>query len=184
MTELYFIRHAKPDYSVHEDALRPLTALGEAQAQTLVDRLSHIHFDAIYSSPYLRCVRTVQPLANAQKLEVITHDGLRERKVDSLWIEDFQGFAQRQWADFQYKLTDGECLAEVQQRNLAALGEILTAEAGNTIAISTHGTALSVILNHYNPDFGYEDFQRIAPITPYVYHMVFDGHVMISEAEV
>ena len=184
MTELYFIRHAKPDYSVHEDALRPLTALGEAQAQILADRLSHIRFDAVYSSPYLRCVRTVQPLADAQKLEIVTHDGLRERKVDSLWIEDFQTFTQRQWADFQYKLTDGECLAEVQQRNLAALEEILAAEAGKTIAIGTHGTAFSVILNHYNPEFSYEAFQRIAPITPYVYHMAFDGHVLISEAEV
>jgi len=184
MTELYFIRHAKPDYTVREDALRPLTVQGEAQAQVLVNRLAHICFNAVYSSPFLRCISTMQPLADAQNLAVFTHDDLRERKVDSIWIEDFDAFAKQQWADFQYKLSDGECLAEVQQRNMKAVNEILLAEAGKAIAIGTHGTALATILNHYHPDFSYEDFRRIAPITPYIHRMVFDGQRLVSAEEV
>ena len=183
MTELYFIRHAKPDYSVHEDALRPLTELGHEQAHALVEKFSHIRFGAAYSSAFLRCISTLQPLAQAQNLAIFTHDGLQERKIDSGWIEDFDAFAKQQWADFQYKRSNGECLAEVQRRNIKAVTEILTVEAGKTIAIGTHGTAFATILNHYHPDFGYESFQRIAPITPYVYHMSFDGKNLLSDRE-
>jgi len=34
---------------------------------------------------------------------------------------------ERQWADFTYTHSDGECLAAVQARNIAALNEVLSA---------------------------------------------------------
>jgi len=38
--------------------------------------------------------------------------------VGNVWIEDFNSFAKKQWEDFDYKLSDGESLREVQNRNI------------------------------------------------------------------
>ncbi len=64
---LYLVRHAKAG-SRHEwtgdDRQRPLTAAGRQQADALRDRLAPRCTGSIVSSPYLRCVQTVQPLAD------------------------------------------------------------------------------------------------------------------------
>ena len=43
------------------------------------------------------------------------------------------------------------------------------------MVIGTHGTALSMILQHYNIDFGLNDFLRIVNWMPYIIEMKFDG---------
>ena len=53
-----------------DDQLRPLTARGRRQAEALVRALAVIEVDRILSSPYRRCVETVEPLAAALGLEV------------------------------------------------------------------------------------------------------------------
>jgi 8-oxo-dGTP diphosphatase len=45
------------------DHLRPLTPKGLAQADGLVELLGTFEVKRIFSSPYVRCVQTVQPLA-------------------------------------------------------------------------------------------------------------------------
>ena len=112
-----------------------------------------------------------------------TVEDFRERMVDTGWIEDFRTFSKRQWADFQYKLTDGECLAEVQQRNVRALAEVLKRHPGGHIVIGTHGTALSTLLHHYDPAYGYDWFERIRTVIPLVVKATFlaDGSASITE---
>ena len=65
-------------------------------------------------------------------------DKFRERKVDSEWIEDFVSFSRRQWNDFSYKLSDKECLQEVQARNVSALKSVLGKYQGKNIIIGRH----------------------------------------------
>ena len=174
-TTVYFIRHAQPDLAVREDAVRPLSAKGKEDARRLVRFFEGIAIDSIYSSPFLRAVDTVRPLADQRGLAIETVEDFRERKVDTGWIEDFQAFARRQWADFQYKLTDGECLAEVQARNVGALKEVLKRHSDGHIVIGTHGTALSTILHDYDPSsYGYDWFERIRKVTPLVVRVSFD----------
>ncbi len=185
-TQVYFIRHAEPDYTVHEDAIRPLTAKGLKDAEALIELFSGIPVDQVYASPFLRAVDTVRPLAAERHLMVETVEDFRERRVDSGWIEDFHTFSKRQWADFQYKLTDGECLEEVQQRNVRALTEVLKRHPGGHIVIGTHGTALSTLLHHYDPTYGYEWFERIRTVMPLVMKATFaaDGIINITEISI
>ena len=61
----------------------------------------------------------------AKGLEIRIEEGFRERRIDSVWIEDFHSFCKAQWADFDYKLSDGETLNQVQQRNISALNKLL-----------------------------------------------------------
>jgi len=53
-----------------EDRLRPLDARGERQAAALPGALSGLPIQRILTSPYVRCVQSVQPLAATLGVEV------------------------------------------------------------------------------------------------------------------
>ena len=89
-----------------------------------------------------------------------------------------------QWNDFTYKLSDGECLQEVQARNMSALQQVLNKYAGKNIVVGSHGTALSTIINYYDHSFGYNDFEKIKNVMPWIVEFVFDENtkcIMIKE---
>ena len=151
MTHIYFVRHAQPNFENHDDFSRELSPKGLADRTLVTDYLQDKGVTAVLSSPYRRAVDTVAPLAEELGLIVVTREDFRERKVDSAWIEDFDGFTRRQWADFDYKLSDGESLREAQERNLRALREVLEQFADKTVAIGSHGTALSTITGPRSP---------------------------------
>jgi len=67
------IRHAKAgsrEKWAGDDRKRPLTKKGIKQAQDIVEVLSPYPVASIFSSQYLRCVQTVQPLARRLRLKV------------------------------------------------------------------------------------------------------------------
>jgi 8-oxo-dGTP diphosphatase len=73
MPTLYFVRHAKAGSRTHwedDDRVRPLSKSGLKQAEALVSLLAPHPISAVWSSPYLRCVQTVEPLAQARRLKV------------------------------------------------------------------------------------------------------------------
>jgi 8-oxo-dGTP diphosphatase len=77
------VRHASAgDRTLWEgdDRLRPLDARGVTQAQDLVALLERFEIDAIYTSPFLRCVQTVEPLAAARRLALAAREELGERE--------------------------------------------------------------------------------------------------------
>lgn len=174
MTTVYFVRHAEPDFTVHDDRTRPLTEKGLADAGRVTVFLENKGIQVVFSSPFLRAVDTVRDFAERKKLPVNIVEDFRERKVDSTWIEDFTSFTKRQWEDFDYRLSDGESLREVQERNIRALEEVLRNQEGKNILIGTHGTALSTIINYYRNSFGYEDFNKIRGIMPWIVEMDFE----------
>ncbi|MBP2624131.1 histidine phosphatase family protein [Streptococcus oricebi] len=178
-TTVYFVRHAEPNYNNHDDASRELSRRGLQDAQKLVNFFSNIIIDNFYSSPYKRAIDTIQPLAQARQKKIALVDNFCERKIDDVWIEDFESFSERQWADFSYKLENGESLAQVQKRNIEAL-EHLLGQNKQTILIASHGTALSTIVNYYQPSFGYENFQEIKSIFPWIVKIKFDGLTNLS----
>jgi 8-oxo-dGTP diphosphatase len=61
-----------------DDRLRPLDARGRRQAATLVELLGPIDVRRVVSSPYVRCVATVEPLAAALGLPLEVDDRLAE----------------------------------------------------------------------------------------------------------
>jgi 8-oxo-(d)GTP phosphatase len=78
---LYLVRHAKAgrrDALEGADEERPLTRRGRRQALRLVQRFQGLEFTRVVSSPLLRCVQTVEPLARSRGLEVHTAEELAE----------------------------------------------------------------------------------------------------------
>ncbi|MFZ9325595.1 MAG: SixA phosphatase family protein, partial [Ilumatobacteraceae bacterium] len=65
---VYLVRHAKAgsrnDFD-GDDRERPLTNSGRRQAAALATRLAALSPSIIMSSPYRRCVETLEPLAVA-----------------------------------------------------------------------------------------------------------------------
>jgi 8-oxo-(d)GTP phosphatase len=61
-----------------DDDLRPLTARGRKQAELLVEQLAAFAVSSLLSSPSVRCVDTVAPLAAARRLSVEVDDVLGE----------------------------------------------------------------------------------------------------------
>lgn len=77
------VRHASAgDRSAWDGAEgeRPLDDRGRKQALELVARLAPFPISAIYSSSALRCIQTVQPLAAARDLPVVTLEELGEAR--------------------------------------------------------------------------------------------------------
>jgi 8-oxo-dGTP diphosphatase len=78
---VYVVRHAKAGDREEwegDDRLRPLTKSGRRQADALVAILQDKPIDRILSSPYVRCVQSVEPLAKARNLPVEPSKDLEE----------------------------------------------------------------------------------------------------------
>jgi 8-oxo-dGTP diphosphatase len=70
---VYLLRHAKAGKSAQwsgPDEDRPITRRGRRQSRRLVERFEGLDIGRIVSSPFVRCVQTVEPLAAARGLEV------------------------------------------------------------------------------------------------------------------
>ena len=80
---VYLVRHAKAgdreDWK-GDDRQRPLTKSGQRQADALVVQLKQDPVEAVMSSPFVRCMQTVEPLARARGLAVEPRAELEEGK--------------------------------------------------------------------------------------------------------
>ena len=77
----YLVRHAKAGNRqawTEDDRLRPLTKKGRRQAEGLVVAFREREVEQVLSSPYVRCVQSVRPLALDRELNLITDDALAE----------------------------------------------------------------------------------------------------------
>lgn len=84
---LLLIRHASAgdsDQWQGDDRLRPLDARGRRQVEALVLLLAEFDFDLIVSSPYVRCVQTIEPLARSRGLEIELDDALGADHLDDV----------------------------------------------------------------------------------------------------
>ncbi len=78
---IYLVRHAKAGERRtwdDDDRLRPLSGRGHLQARGLLDVLRDARFERVLSSPYVRCMETVVPLAAMHGLPVEPVDALAE----------------------------------------------------------------------------------------------------------
>jgi 8-oxo-dGTP diphosphatase len=81
MEPVYVVRHAKAGSRERwdgDDVDRPLSKNGRAQADALARRLRKVVTPTLLSSPYLRCVQTLEPLAELLETKVAADDRLAE----------------------------------------------------------------------------------------------------------
>ena len=85
----YLVRHGSAGHRDDRDPAdddRPLDEAGRVQSEKLADWLRHLPITRILSSPFPRCVQTMEPLAAALGLEIETCDELAEgTPVEDAW---------------------------------------------------------------------------------------------------
>jgi len=78
---VYLVRHAKAgERRVWEgdDVDRPLSKKGWRQARSISERLAQRGASSLYSSPYVRCIQTLEPLGELLGITVGVDDRLTE----------------------------------------------------------------------------------------------------------
>lgn len=78
---LYVVRHAKAGERrtwTDDDELRPLSTHGWRQAERIGKRLAGKGATTLYSSPYVRCMQTLEPLGERLHTAVVAEPRLRE----------------------------------------------------------------------------------------------------------
>jgi len=78
---LLVVRHASAGERARwkgDDRLRPLDSRGRSQARGLVSLLEPFHPERLVSSPYVRCVQSLEPLAAARDIPIEPRDELAE----------------------------------------------------------------------------------------------------------
>jgi broad specificity phosphatase PhoE len=78
---IYLVRHARAGERSswrRDDWLRPLSRAGRSQARGLIPLLRDARFDRLLSSPYVRCLESLVPLAGARRLAIEPDDALGE----------------------------------------------------------------------------------------------------------
>jgi 8-oxo-dGTP diphosphatase len=78
---VYLLRHAKAGERRvwdGDDEHRPLSGRGHLQSRGLLHVLDHAHFERLLSSPYVRCMETLVPLAANRGLAIEPVETLAE----------------------------------------------------------------------------------------------------------
>lgn len=160
--EIFIVRHGDAipgadeiiPSGIYDDL--PLSKIGRQQAQDLAERLSAIHFDAIYSSPLLRCQQTAAPLAGRLSLTPIIVDGIKEIKLGNIRpLPDdkndlealYQALHERQRDIVRLAgesghwdaIPDSEPSQAFRQRVVAAFDEIASRHTGQRVVAFAHG---------------------------------------------
>ncbi len=84
---IFLVRHAKAGSRRHwdgDDTARPLSNNGWRQADGIAKRLAGEEVSGVWSSPYVRCVQSVEPLARLLGLEI----HIEPRLAEGMELED------------------------------------------------------------------------------------------------
>ncbi len=177
MKTIYLVRHAQSQPTAAlPDPEWPLSPHGRAQAEQLASVLSALGIEEVHTSPYLRCRDTIAPFVHASGVPLHEHHDLRERRVALSIIErsEFADVWRRSWHDFSFALPGCETSHATQTRVHAAVTDICARTSATTLAISSHGNALSLLLHRANEAFHIE--RATAMRNPDVYRMTYrDG---------
>ncbi len=159
MRTLLLIRHGETDWNrsgqIMGDEPIPLNANGRRQAADLAQWLQAHPLSGIYSSPIARAIQTAEILAASRNLPIVPESRLREIGVGD--------WAKRFWRDLDHepvrlqwytrpheaRFPNGETLAEVQQRAVAAVNEALDRSSQASLAFVSHGDVLRAIVAHF-----------------------------------
>jgi len=152
-TSIYLIRHPEPQggAGVCYGALDlPLSEKGIRQAQALAESLREKGFAAVYTSPLQRCRRAAELLAArceiVDDLRELDHGAWEGRTYDEIAASDPGRY--REWMErpCEVRFPDGESLADLRERVLAAAAGIRSRHDGQAIAIVTHIGPIRVLL--------------------------------------
>ncbi|MGM7722298.1 histidine phosphatase family protein [Metabacillus sp. Hm71] len=158
MKIIYLVRHCEAN---GQEADADLTVRGFNQAIELSNFFSDFTVERIISSPYKRAMKTVQPLAERLKIEIESNSNLSERILSTSNLPDWYDKLRITFEDLEVKYDGGESSQEAMQRILEVIEEVFQSDFEHTVIV-THGNLLSLLLHHYNKEFGFDGWKNLS----------------------
>lgn len=166
MKTLYFIRHAEAEGQPFPSAL---TKKGREQAESLIAFFMEREINRIYSSPYVRAIETISPLANSRGLDIEEDDRLGERVLSTAYFDDWQDKLRESFADFDLFFEGGESHTQAMKRVQSMLEDVIKSEDQHIILVS-HGNLTTLMLRYFDESFGFEQLMKMT--NPDVYEII------------
>lgn len=157
-TRLLLIRHGEAEGNIahrfHGWFDSDLTPNGREQVALLAERLCGEHIDAVYSSDLKRAYQTARAAADSRGLTI--HTDARLREIDGGEWEDVpfaelperfpEAYANWMSRPYELQIPGGESMRMFQRRLIDAVEDIVQENAGTTVCIATHGTAIRALV--------------------------------------
>lgn len=157
-TRIFIVRHTETVGNIEKRLTGrqdyEVTPRGEKLIQKLTTELSNIKFEKIYSSTSGRAIKTVENLAELNNLEIETKEDLCEMyfgKYDG-WKWEAVNRIQPEIKQRQNEINEisgieeQETMEHVADRMDKCIRNIVQANIGKTILISSHGVAIEAFL--------------------------------------
>nr|WP_040203632.1 histidine phosphatase family protein [Neobacillus jeddahensis] len=157
MRKIYLIRHCEAEGQPPE---AQLTDRGRKQALDLAEFFLAIKIDRIISSPYKRAIESIQPLAKRLNVQIEIDSNLTERVLSTTNLPDWSEKLRATFDDIELKFEGGESSREAMKRIVKVVNEVFSSNNKNTIIV-THGNLMSLLLKHFNKDFGFDDWKSL-----------------------
>ncbi|TWT27433.1 histidine phosphatase family protein [Planomicrobium sp. CPCC 101110] len=168
---LYLVRHCKAAGQAPE---APLTPKGQEQAKSLAGFFKEREISGLISSPFVRAIQTIEPLASELNMAVEIDERLAERVLSTEDLPDWLERLEESFRDLDLKLSGGESGIEAMERGAAVLEA-----APDKCVLVTHGNMLGLLLKQIDADFGFEEWMKLS--NPDVYEVkIWDGNRAIS----
>ncbi|WP_411349822.1 histidine phosphatase family protein [Paenibacillus sp. WLX2291] len=169
MQELYIIRHCQAE---GQEPNAPLTILGQEQADRLAAQFDTIPLDVIISSPYLRAIQTIQPLAEKKKLVIHQDERLIERVLCGTSEPNWRDMLQHTYNDMELCYAGGESSRQATERVLGVIEQWKNSDH-TCAAIISHGNLISLLLRAYDGRTRFREWERLT--NPDVYRLSLDA---------
>jgi len=164
---IHLVRHGQTDWNIKKRVQGqtdiPLNKKGEKQAEEMGKKLSHIAFDAVFSSDLIRAKRTAEIITLEKRLVVQTTKALRERYFGKFQGQSLINKEIINLIDRYKRLTDPSVKQEIEsddfliKRFILFLREIAVGYLGKKVLVVSHGGPMRLFLIHLGFD-SYENF--------------------------
>jgi len=173
-TTIYMVRHGESPYTEGDERTRGLTPKGKIDIEKVTKILIGEKIDMIISSPYTRAILSVEGLAKHLNIDIKVFEDLRERHfaADIIDNAELMSSIRESFNDPEYTLPGGESNADCQKRAISVVKPILKEHRGKKIVIGTHGLVMTLMMNHFTPNFGLEFLNQLKK--PDIYKMQFE----------
>ncbi|MGP4071589.1 histidine phosphatase family protein [Piscibacillus sp. B03] len=154
---IYLVRHCQ---ATGQAPNCELTNKGKDQSQQLADFFENIAVEQIITSPYTRAVHSILPTAESKNLDIYVHEDLKERILSGQTLDNFMEPLEQSFKDLHFKLPGGESSFEAMQRFLPIIEAIKLGRVKSTIIV-THGNLMILMLNHFDRQYGFEEWKSL-----------------------